>query len=231
MTSTVKKCMLKSKKIAFVEGMDVAMDIKNIYCIGRNYKKHALELGNEVPDTPLVFSKTTSSLAKADGGVLEFPAHRGEIHHELEIVLYIGKEVKEGFTVDDVVTKMALGVDFTLRDVQSKLKEKGHPWLIAKSFRNAAVVTDFWTFPGVEEIKEVDFSFLRHEEVVQHGNIQSVIFDFQSLLEFIHKNIGLQKGDIIFTGTPEGVGPIANQEKYVLKWGEEERGSFTVNKA
>jgi len=203
--------------------------INNIYCIGRNYKKHALELGNDVPDKPLVFSKTTSSLAKASGDTLTFPNDRGEIHHELEIVLYIGKDVEEGFTVDDVVTEMALGIDFTLRDVQSELKKKGHPWLIAKSFRNAAVVTDFWSFPGMDAIREVEFSLHEGENILQHGTIEKVIFDFQALLEYIHENIGLTKGDIIFTGTPEGVGPIADQKRYILNWGEEEKGSFIVS--
>ncbi len=205
------------------------MNIKNIYCIGRNYKNHALELGNAVPEKPLVFSKPTSAVALADGSEIPFPNDRGEIHHELEIVLYIGNEVKPGFTVDEVVTKMALGVDFTLRDVQSELKKKGHPWLIAKGFRNSAIITEFWDFPGVEACKEVDFSLLKNEELVQQGNIQSVIFDFQTLLEYVHEHIGLRPGDIIFTGTPEGVGPISDKEKYVLKWGDEEKGSFIVS--
>lgn len=206
------------------------MQINNIYCIGRNYKKHALELGNEVPEAPLVFSKPTSALAKADGSKISFPGDRGEIHHELEIVLYVGNKVNEGFTVDDVVTHMALGIDFTLRDVQSKLKKKGHPWLIAKGFRNAAIVTDFWDFPGVEKLKETDFSLQRNGEIVQEGNIQSVIFDFQTLLEYIHQEIGLNEGDIIYTGTPEGVGPIADSDEFVLKWGEEIKGNFVVEK-
>ncbi|MFD1609268.1 fumarylacetoacetate hydrolase family protein [Oceanobacillus luteolus] len=206
------------------------MQINNIYCIGRNYKKHALELGNEVPEAPLVFSKPTSALAKADGSRISFPGDRGEIHHELEIVLYVGNKVDEGFTVDDVVTHMALGIDFTLRDVQSKLKKKGHPWLIAKGFRNAAIVTDFWDFPGVEKLKETDFYLQRNGDIVQEGNIQSVIFDFQTLLEYIHQEIGLNEGDIIYTGTPEGVGPIADSDEFALKWGEEIKGTFVVGK-
>ena len=206
------------------------MEIRNIYCIGRNYKKHAVELGNDVPDQPLVFSKPTSALAAANGSVLIFPDSRGEIHHELEIVLYIGNEVKDGFTVEDIVTEMALGVDLTLRDVQSSLKKKGHPWLLAKGFRNAAIVTDFWNFPGVEQLKDVEFSLLRSKKTVQSGNIKSVIFDFQTLLEYIHTEIGLRKGDVIYTGTPEGVGPIKDEEEYILKWGNEVKGSFIVSK-
>jgi len=204
------------------------MEIKNIFCIGRNYAEHAVELGNEVPAAPLVFSKPTHSLAKADGSVIEFPADRGDIHHELEIVLYIGNDVQDGFCVDDVVTKIALGIDFTLRDVQTKLKEKGHPWLLAKGFKNAAIISDFWDFPGVEACKAVDFSLLQNGVVVQKGNIQQVIFNFQKIIEYIHRQFGLRRGDIIFTGTPEGVGPISDKEEYMLKWGEEEKGRFIV---
>ena len=204
------------------------MEINNIYCIGRNYKKHVLELGNEVPEKPLVFSKPTSALAYADGRELVFPGERGEVHHELEIVLYIGNDVTEEFTVDDVVTKMAVGVDFTLRDVQTELKKKGHPWLVAKGFRNSAVVTEFWDFPGDEACQRKDFTLLKNGEVVQQGNSQHVIFDFQTLLEYIHWEIGLNKGDIVFTGTPEGVGPIADGETYILQWGKEEKGRFKV---
>lgn len=206
------------------------MEIKNIYCIGRNYKNHALELGNEIPEQPLVFSKPTSALAVADGSVLSFPNDRGDIHYELEIVLYIGNDVKNSFNVADIVTQMALGIDLTLRDVQSALKKKGHPWLVAKGFRNAAIVTEFWDFPGVEQIKNVEFSLQRNEETVQQGNIQSVIFSFQTLLEYIHQEIGLAKGDLIYTGTPEGVGPITDGEVYTLKWDNEVKGSFTVSK-
>lgn len=207
------------------------MDIKNVYCIGRNYKKHAEELGNEVPNAPLVFSKPTGALRKADGSVIHFPNNKGEIHHELEIVLYVGNDVRDGFRTEDVITKMALGIDFTLRDVQSTLKKKGHPWLIAKGFRNSGILTDFWDFPGIEKSKEKDFTLLRNNETVQYGNINALIFDYQTLLEYIHQEIGLNKGDIVYTGTPEGVGPIADQEEYILKWGDEVKGSFIVSKS
>lgn len=206
------------------------MEIKNIYCIGRNYKNHALELGNDVPNFPMVFSKPTHALVKADESVIQFPDIKGNIHHELEIVLYIGNEVKDDFKVDDVVTKMALGIDFTLRDVQTELKKKGHPWLLAKGFKNSAVITEFWDFPGVTKCKEVDFSLLCNEETVQQGNISSVIFDFQTILEYISREFGLSKGDIIYTGTPEGVSAISDKEEYILKWGNEVKGSFTVSK-
>ncbi|AIF43027.1 fumarylacetoacetate hydrolase family protein [Virgibacillus sp. SK37] len=204
------------------------MRFSNVFCIGRNYANHAAELGNELPSMPMVFSKPTHSLVRADGKVITYPANMGDIHHELEIVLYIGKHVSEKFQVDDVVTKMALGVDLTLRDVQTDLKKKGHPWLLAKGFKNAAVVTDFWDFPGTAACADEIFSLERGGKVIQKGNIQSMIFNFHEVIDYIQKNFGLNEGDIIYTGTPEGVGPIADGEKYELKWGEKVKGSFVV---
>lgn len=206
------------------------MEIRNIFCIGRNYVNHAVELGNAVPDQPMVFSKPVNSLVYADGQEIGYPENRGEIHHELEIVLYIGEDITDDdVQVDKVVTKMALGVDLTLRDVQSELKKKGHPWLLAKGFKNAAIVTEFWDFPGEVACRKKNFSLLRDGEAVQEGNMTSMIFSFQTILAYIQANFGLKKGDIIFTGTPEGVGPIADGEKYELQWGEERKGSFTIH--
>jgi fumarylpyruvate hydrolase len=203
-------------------------EIKNIFCIGRNYANHALELGNAIPTSPILFSKPTYSLVKADGSKILFPGDRGEIHHELEIVIHIGKEVTADFQVEDVVDKVALGIDFTLRDEQSKLKAKGHPWLKAKGFKNSAIITDFWDFPGIEACKAVDFSLLRNGNVVQLGNIKDMMFDFKQIIEQCNYYFGLTKGDVIYTGTPEGVGPIQHGDDFKLMWNDEEKGSFTV---
>jgi 2-keto-4-pentenoate hydratase/2-oxohepta-3-ene-1,7-dioic acid hydratase in catechol pathway len=203
-------------------------EIKNIFCIGRNYAKHATELGNQIPSSPIIFSKPTHALAKANGEKIVFPGNRGEIHYELEVVIYIGKDISTEFQVDDVVEKMALGIDFTLRDEQSKLKAKGHPWLRAKGFKNAAVVTGFWEFPGVESCKQTTFSLLINNKEVQIGNITEMMFDFKRMIEECNQNFGLKKGDIIYTGTPEGVGAIHNEDEFRLVWGEEEKGRFIV---
>ncbi|WP_121615314.1 fumarylacetoacetate hydrolase family protein [Virgibacillus halodenitrificans] len=204
------------------------MKINNIFCVGRNYAKHAAELGNKVPTKPMIFSKPTHSLVHADGKVIPYPADQGDIHHELEIVLYIGKPVSEDSSVDEVVTQMALGLDLTLRDVQTDLKKKGHPWLLAKGFKNAAIYTDFWDFPGVTACAETAFSLRQDGMEVQKGNVKSMIFPFKDLIQYIHKQFGLSEGDIIYTGTPEGVGPISDGETYELVWGEEVKGSFVV---
>ncbi|WP_088036047.1 fumarylacetoacetate hydrolase family protein [Evansella clarkii] len=203
-------------------------EIKNIFCVGRNYAKHAKELGNEVPDEPILFSKPTHSLASADGSTIVFPAGRGEIHHELEIVLYIEKEIPHDFEVSDVVKKMALGIDFTLRDEQSELKKKGQPWLKAKGFRNSALITDFWDFPGEQQMKETEFSLIKNGDLVQKGSINDMMFGFKDIINYCNDYFCLGKGDIIYTGTPEGVGPIGNKDELKLVWGSEEKGAFRV---
>ncbi|MBM7094392.1 fumarylacetoacetate hydrolase family protein [Bacillus sp. H-16] len=205
-------------------------NIKNIFCIGRNYAKHAEELGNQIPKSPLIFSKPTGSLVKAENQDILFPSDRGPVHYEAEIVLFIGKEVGSTFEVEDVVDKMALGIDFTLRDEQTRLKEKGHPWLKAKGFKNAALVTEFWPFPGLNTCQETDFTLVQNGNEVQRGNIQNMMFDFHRIIKDCHDLFGLAPGDIIYTGTPEGVGQITAGDEYVLKWGEKEKGRFTVNK-
>lgn len=206
------------------------MEIRNVFCVGRNYIKHAHELGNEVPDSPMIFTKPTNSIVYAEGKPIKFPQNQGDIHYEIEIVLYIGKEVSRPIQVDNVVTKMALGVDFTLRDVQSTLKKKGHPWLLAKGFKNAALLTEFWNFPGQSACEQKEFSLVQDGKIVQKGNIKSMIFNFQTLIKYIDDYFGLKEGDIIFTGTPEGVGPIHNNDEFKLCWGSESKGVFSVDK-
>ncbi|WP_100406504.1 fumarylacetoacetate hydrolase family protein [Bacillus solitudinis] len=201
--------------------------INNIFCIGRNYAKHATELGNEIPDSPILFSKPTHALASASGHTLTFQKGKGEIHHELEIVLLIDRPVKKGDKLEDVVSKMALGVDLTLRDIQSDLKKKGQPWLRAKGFKNSAIITDFWKFSGVEQCE--NFYLVNNGRVIQEGNVQDMIFDFQSIIDECEDVFGLGTGDIIFTGTPEGVGPISDGDVFKMYWGEEEKGQFQVS--
>jgi fumarylpyruvate hydrolase len=203
-------------------------DIRNIYCVGRNYRLHAAELGNDVPTSPFLFSKPTHALVLANGGEIVLPADQGEIHHELELVVHIGKTFEKGMKVDDVVSGISLGLDLTLRDVQTELKQKGHPWLRAKGFRNSAVITEERPFPGFEGLKTVDFRMLKNGEEVQHGNITDMVFELQALFEFTAEHFGLGAGDIIYTGTPAGVGPLHDGDRLEMFWGDEQLGSCTV---
>ncbi|SEN42340.1 fumarylacetoacetate hydrolase family protein [Lihuaxuella thermophila] len=205
--------------------------IRNIYCVGRNYRLHAEELGNEVPESPLVFSKPTHALVVARGQEIVLPRGRGEIHYEAEFVIHIDKPYEEGMRAEDLVDRMALGIDFTLRDVQSRLKEKGHPWLLAKGFPNSAIVTEFQRFPGTDVCKKTDFSLLKNGECVQRGNISEMLFDLDTMIGFCAVHFGLGAGDLIFTGTPAGVGSIADGDHLQLLWGQQVLGECKIKLA
>jgi fumarylpyruvate hydrolase len=190
--------------------------IRNIYCIGRNYRAHAAELGNAVPEQPMLFGKPTHALIGMDGGDISLPGGRGEIHYEAELVLHVARPYEPGIKVDELIDQYALGIDFTLRDVQAELKKKGHPWLAAKGFRNSAPITAFQPFPGASAVQATDFTLLKNGEEVQRGNSSQMIFDMQVIVDFTARHFGLGKGDILFTGTPEGVGSVADGDRLEL---------------
>lgn len=203
--------------------------IKNIYCIGRNYVEHVHELGNIVPEEPVVFSKPTHALVGANVEVVNLPKKRGEIHYETELVLKMGEDYYRGISLDEIVSKMTIGLDLTLRDEQTKLKKKAHPWLLSKGFPDSAVLGEFIPFPGERVCKETNFSLFINDQRVQNGEIDKMIFPLQFIIDFIGENLGLKKGDIIFTGTPEGVGPLRQDDILVMKWGESVMGQIRVN--
>ncbi|OLO28124.1 fumarylacetoacetate hydrolase [Alkalihalophilus pseudofirmus] len=202
--------------------------MKNIYCVGRNYIAHAKELNNPVPTSLFLFSKPTHAVVEANGQEITIPKGRGAVHYEVELVIRIGKTYKNGMEVDEIIDAMAIGIDLTLRDVQSHLKEKRYPWLIAKGFPNSAILSKFIDFPGETVCKNTNFSLIKNGEQVQIGNIKNLIFDFQSIIHFCATNLGLGEGDIIFTGTPEGVGPLAEGDELSLLWGDTELGDCKI---
>lgn len=204
-------------------------EIRNVFCVGRNYRLHAQELGNAVPTSPFLFSKPTHSLVEADGEAIKLPGNQGEVHYEVEIVVHIARDYQPGLTADDLIDKMALGIDFTLRDVQTGLKEKGLPWLLAKGFINSAVLTPFHPFPGMAALQQTDFQLLKNGEQVQKGNISDVIFDLDTLIRFAVEHFGLSAGDILFTGTPAGVGAVVDGDRLSMVWGDDIWGEFTLS--
>ncbi len=178
-----------------------------IFCIGRNYVDHAKELNNQVPKQPLVFMKPPTALLR-NNDPFYIPEFSEDVHYELELVLKIkknGKYIQPAFT-KDYYESIALGIDFTARDLQSKLKEKGHPWEIAKGFDNSAALSSFVNLPTEENIK---FQLFKNDVLVQDGSSQDMIFNFDTLIVHISKFFTLQQGDLIYTGTPAGVGPVS----------------------
>lgn len=203
-------------------------EIRNIYCIGRNYVEHIHELGNKVPDEPLIFSKPTHALVKANHQVIDLPKNRGDIHYETEIVLKMGRDYTVGISVDELVSEMTIGLDLTLRDVQSQLKTKGQPWLIGKGFKHSAVIGDWIPFVGEKKCNEEEFTLCINSEMRQIGNSNMMIFPFDQMIRYIAENLGLEKGDIIFTGTPKGVGPLNDGDQLEFFWANQQLGGCTI---
>ena len=181
-----------------------------IFCVGRNYVEHARELNNPVPEEPILFIKPSTALLR-EGKAFYFPDFTREIHHELELVVKItknGRHVAPEFA-SSYYDEMTLGLDFTARDIQSRLKAKGHPWEIAKAFDYSAPVGDWIPFPADAKTKALSFRLIKNGDVVQQGSTDQMIFPIDSLIVHVSRYFKLQSGDLLFTGTPAGVGPIA----------------------
>ncbi|CAM4340158.1 fumarylacetoacetate hydrolase family protein [Paenibacillus typhae] len=203
-------------------------DINNVYCVGRNYRLHAEELGNKVPAEPLIFLKPSHAAVPLDKAIIHLPQNAGQIHYEGELVLRIARDYVPGMSVEELVDVMALGLDFTLRDVQEDLKKKGLPWTAAKGFKNAAPLTPYIALPEQEELEATDFTVRKNGVEVQRGNVRDMIFSLQKIVEFIASRYGLGKNDLIFTGTPAGVGPVVSGDSFELFWGERLLGTCII---
>jgi len=179
-----------------------------IICIGRNYIDHAKELNNPVPKSPLVFMKPSTALL-LENKPFYYPEFTSDLHYELEVVLKIcknGRHVQPQFA-SDYYEEIGLGIDFTARDIQRKCKEKGHPWEKAKGFDHSAVLSPFFKKEGYD-MESIKFQMKKNGELVQNGDTADLIFKFDYLIEYVSQYFKLQIGDLIYTGTPAGVGPV-----------------------
>lgn len=179
-----------------------------IICIGRNYAAHARELGNEVPKAPVFFMKPDTAILRERNFFL--PDHSSDIHYEAEIVVKVakpGKFIKEHHA-HKYYNELSIGIDFTARDIQQQCKEKGLPWEIAKAFDGAAPVGRFISKEQFKDIQNIDFQLDIDGETVQKGNTENMLFGIDKLIAYISKFTTLKTGDLIFTGTPEGVGRV-----------------------
>lgn len=180
-----------------------------IFCIGRNYVDHAKELNNPVPSEPLVFMKPPTALV-VNNKPFFYPDFTRDLHHEGEIVLRVcknGRSVQPGFA-HRYYDAVAFGIDFTARDVQERLKQKGQPWEIAKGFDGSAPLSKWVPLEELRDAKNIHFQLKKNGQVVQNGQTSDLIFPFDALIVHISCYFTLQKGDMIFTGTPAGVGPV-----------------------
>ncbi len=180
-----------------------------IICIGRNYKDHAKEMNAELPSEPMFFMKPDTAVLKSTEDFY-YPAFTKDLHYECELLVKIskmGKNIDEKYA-HKYYDSLGLGIDFTARDLQKKCKEKGLPWEIAKAFDNSAVVSDKFISKEHLNLSEISFSFAQNGEVKQRGQSSDMIFPIDQLISHISRFITLKTGDLIFTGTPAGVGPV-----------------------
>ena len=183
-----------------------------IICIGRNYLEHAKEMGQPITKDPIFFLKPDSSLL-AKRQPFYFPNFSKNIHYEVELVYKIkkvGKSIDPVFS-KDYYDKVGLGIDFTARDLQEKCKLNGHPWEIAKSFDQSALVSE--DFLEVKSLKDLNFSLLKNGETVQKSNANQMIFSIDEIISYVSNFMTLKIGDLIFTGTPSGVGSVKIGDK------------------
>ncbi len=180
-----------------------------IICIGRNYAAHIEELKNEKPGQPVVFLKPDTALIKG-GAPFYYPDFSTNIHHEVELVLKISKEGKyiQPQFAHRYFEEIGLGIDFTARDLQDQCKAKGLPWEIAKAFNGSAPIGDFKSVSEFSDLKNIDFHLEINGEVKQKGNTSLMLFDFATIISYVSQFFTLKKGDLIYTGTPAGVGPV-----------------------
>lgn len=184
--------------------------VNTIYCIGRNYVDHITELQNETPTEPVVFLKPNNSII-CQGETINLPAYSQSVHYECELVLFIGQHsdgIKDEQQLLNTISACAVGLDLTARDIQSRLKEKGLPWTKAKGFRGAACLSNFVDAHHIHDWQNCHFELQINGQTRQQGNTALMIYPIIEILKELASTYGLRAGDIIFTGTPAGVGEL-----------------------
>lgn len=200
-----------------------------IFCVGRNYVAHAKEMGSEVTDEPVIFMKPKSALLQAHTPFY-YPEFTNELHYEAELVLRIsknGKYIQERFA-NKYYDAITAGIDFTARDIQAELKEKGLPWEKAKAWDNSAVIGKWIPLQNIKNKKDINFSLTKNKELVQKGNSGKMIHNFDKIVSYISNYFSINIGDLIFTGTPEGVGEVVVGDELELFIEEESMMSLEV---
>lgn len=198
-----------------------------IICIGRNYSQHAEELSNKKPESPVIFIKPDTAILQSK---LPFyiPPFSNQIHHEVEVLVRInriGKYIEEKFA-HKYYQEIGLGIDFTARDLQQNLKEKGLPWEKAKAFDGSALIGNWFNKNNFSDLNQLDFELVKNSETVQEGNTSQMTWSIDTLINEVSRFFTLKIGDIIFTGTPAGVGPVVEND--VLEGYLEGKKAFTL---
>lgn len=199
----------------YVDGTRIHFPVGKLVCVGRNYAEHAKELNNPVPSEPLLFIKPASAAVPLLGG-FAIPQERGGVHYETEIAVLIGKPLSRKPSDEEILDALSgfgVALDLTLRDVQNKLKEKGHPWEIAKAFDGACPLSPFVPADAVADLADIGVRLTLNGEVRQDGNSRDMLTPILELIRYISGHFSLQPGDVVLTGTPAGVGPLAHGDQ------------------
>ena len=196
-------------KYIFKDGIKKDLTIGKIVCLARSYKKHAQEMNSDIPKEPVIFLKPASSVI-FNGGTIIIPKMSKSIHHEVELGIIIGKKCKNVSKKDamDYVLGYLVSLDITARDIQSEYKKKGWPWTIAKSFDTFAPISEVVLKENISNPQNLDIILKVNGKIKQNSNTSFMIFSIEEIIEFISKIMTLEPGDLIMTGTPEGVGEI-----------------------
>jgi len=205
------------------DGTPVSWLAGKVVCVGRNYAAHAKELGNAVPEAPILFLKPATSLVPL-GPDFAIPSGRGSCHHETEISLLIGRTLTGQVSEAEAraaIAGITLGLDLTLRDVQNQLKQQGHPWEVAKAFDGAAPMGTFAPLSATTSLSDLSFTLTVNGDLRQQGHSADMITGIIPLLQFIATIFTLQPGDVVMTGTPEGVAALNAGDALVLTLGEQ----------
>lgn len=191
------------------------LSVNTVYCVGRNYAKHAKELGNAVPKEPMIFLKPNACVS-INPSQIQLPEYSQEVHHELELVVALKSNLERASLeeADNAIGALAIGLDLTARDIQNQIKAEGKPWTRAKCFRQSAVVSEWVAFEANRmKLDALELRLDINGECKQQGNTSDMIFTVNHLLQYLSHQLPLYAGDILFTGTPEGVGPLASGDR------------------
>lgn len=200
-----------------------------IICIGRNYAEHAKEMNAPVPVAPVFFMKPDTAILKS-GNAFYYPEFTNDLHYECELVVRIdkaGKHISPEFA-HKYYNSVSLGIDFTARDLQQKCKEQGLPWEIAKSFEHSAPLSDIWIDKNTIDWEQCFFELKKNDTVVQTGHAKDMIFSIDQIIAYISRFMTLKTGDLIFTGTPSGVGPVIIGDRLTGYLNQSEMFTFDI---
>lgn len=190
------------------------ISVSKVLCLGLNYQEHIAEMKSEKPDEPVVFMKPPSAIIHNKQSIV-IPSFSKDVHHEVEIVIAMGKSGKNipKEKAMEYIFGFGVGIDVTLRDIQSEAKKKGRPWLVSKGFDTSSPISDFYHKKYFKDLNDIELKLSVNDEIKQHGNSRDLIFKFNEIVSYLSTIFTLNRGDIIFTGTPSGVGAIKSGDK------------------